>query len=566
MFYIIGIIGIVIGLLIIGSWLRSLARMADRHGGAVLAWRWVTGADLDHGRSHDCPGPQCRARAWAHRPRHHRAAIRVATPAAALAAAYGMIADEAATVYSAAAAAVAVTLAAAWTGVRRRRQRRHDRRVIAPMAASLAAVIGTAPAQARAAVHLPHPGTDPRGHLGHIELPDAYPAGVDARKAVEHVISTHLPWDVDVSWRTAGKPKRVMISAAPKPPEVVPFASVMDEIARCAPGVILIGIDRHSDPFRWSLNDGDDPHGGFSVGSGRGKSTFLNISGAQILHQDPAATITGIDPKMSSFDPITGVPGVTLANDPRDIPGMWNTVAQYKKQMDERIEAKKANPTLEFPVSLLFIDEVNMFASMSAAYWREQDEKGTPPVWMDIAAVLWMGRFVHCHGILVGQRLDDKATGGVGLRDSLGFRGLAGYRPNQWKMLIGTTPIPKSQRQRGRWIYSDGQEETWVQNIMATPQEIRAYAMEGRLPVSGVVSGSVVSAGETPAARTDTGARWVTGLGTAAAYLGMSPAAFEKARQRSAVAGELRNGGQPTWTEYDLDTWARSRPRAMAKE
>jgi len=549
---------------------KAARRAAREHGSLVLLWRFVTGADMARGRVHVCePGQACPAGYWAHMRRRHRAAARLAATAAAAGCAWGAVADRgalAAALIAAAAAALAVAAARAWRGGA---ARRHDRGIVRPMAAALARVLPAAEAEARRMITLP-PGyaRKTRGELGAITLPDWYPASPEQRKQVDHLVATHLPVDVETTWRTAGAPKKVIISVSPSPPELVPFAAVRELMEACRPGDVLIGLDRRSDPYTGSFNGGDDPHWGFSVGSGRGKSTFLCVTAAQILRQDPGASVLGVDPKMSSLDPLAGLPGVELANDPRDIPGMWQAIARYKAQMEERVTAKKADPTLEFPVKLLLLDELNQFAAMSAAWWKALGEKDTPPVWMDIAAVLWMGRFVHCHALLVGQRLDDKATGGIGLRDSLGLRGLAGFRPNQWKMLVGTTPVPKSQKPRGRWIYTDGQQETWVQNICGTAQEIRDWASAGRRPAAPGVSVRPAPA-STDAASQDghsplPGTVWITGISAAANYLSMTQAAFEKARQRQPVDGEIRRGNQPAWSADNLRAWAASRPRASS--
>ena len=541
----------------------------------VPAWRYVTGAHMEHGRTHVCaPGVQCRAGRWSHMRRHHRAGVRLAVLAFILACGYGWLADRGAlAVALIAAAAVSITAGAVWTW-RTTTGRRHHRVIVTPMAAALARTLPAAETDVRRMLTLPAASLRrTRGELGVFTLPDWYPANPDQRRAVDHVITSHWPGDVDTTWHTAGAPKRVVISAAPSPPDSVPFDMVRGQIERLKPGQVLLGLDRRSDPYLGDFNGGDDPHWGFSVGSGRGKSTQLCSIGAQILHQDPDAGMLGVDPKMTSFEALSGVPGVELANDPRDIPGMWAAIGRYKTRMEERIAAKKADPTLEFPVYLLFLDEINQFAAMSLAHWKnEMDEKGTPPVWLDIAAVFWMGRFVHCHAVAVGQRLDDKATGGIGLRDSLGLRGLAGFRPNQWKMLVGTTPIPKSQKPRGRWIYSDGQDETWVQNVLMTPAEARAWAMAGRThhqagtsaPASVRPALTSIAGGNPDGHPALAGTVWVVGLQAAADHLGMTPAAFEKARQRRPVDGEIKRGNQPAWSTDDLDVWAANRPRAGA--
>jgi hypothetical protein len=188
---------------------------------------------------------------------------------------------------------------------------------------------------------------------------------------------------------------------------------------------------------------------------------------------------------------------------------MWDLIMHVKGIVTDRLNAQRADPTAEFPLLALFVDETNMFSNMSVSYWRtikDQSDPATPSIWREgIAPILWTGRSTNVHAVFVGQRLDEKATGGIGLRDSLGFRGLAGFRKNQWDMLIGTTPVPRAQKPKGRWIYSDGQTETWVQNLLADKDSlrnsaiIRDYAQARRvLPVAG--ASAPVRQGREPAA------------------------------------------------------------------
>jgi hypothetical protein len=61
-------------------------------------------------------------------------------------------------------------------------------------------------------------------------------------------------------------------------------------------------------------------------------------------------------------------------------------------------------------------------------------------------------------------------------------------------MLIGTATVPRSRKPTGRWIYSDGQTETWVQNICASidPVEsgaiLRDYAIASRINLASVMA------------------------------------------------------------------------------
>jgi DNA segregation ATPase FtsK/SpoIIIE-like protein len=265
---------------------------------------------------------------------------------------------------------------------------------------------------------------------------------------------------------------------------MVRFMDHVDLMEECEPGRVFLGLDRKNEPFYGSFNI-DDPHWGASCTSGRGKSTWLQVVAAQILHNDHQATLDGIDPKGNSLTPLIGIPGVAIACDPLGTQEMWDQITTTETEMMERLAILKSDPTAEFPVKLLFIDECNTFAGMSKQYWatlKEKSDPVTPPVWGLIARILWMGRAANIHIVIVGQRLDDRATGGIGLRDSLGFRAVAGFRANQYRMLIGDGVAPKSHKEKGRWLYSDGLTETWIQNAYATPNEIRDYARENRKP------------------------------------------------------------------------------------
>jgi hypothetical protein len=443
----------------------------------------------------------------------------------------------------------------------------HIEPVILSLAVALGPLTELPELQARKAIALRPGWTEiKRGEIGAITLPDTYRAGKDQRPGLEHLVSSRLPVDVDFSWQTAARPQRVMLLAAPQCPPLVRFGDLLAEMAACKPGEVVIGLDRHEDVFRGSFL-GEDPMWGFSVNSGRGKSTFLCATGAQILHQDPGSTFDGIDPKRISLDPLIGVPGVTVANDPRNIQGMWDVINGFYLKMMDRLDQLAADPTVSFPLALFCLDEVNTFSVMSAAYWKQikgKDDPATPPVWWTLAQIHWMGRQARCHAISVGQRLDDKSTGGIGLRTSMGFVGIAGFRGKEWDLLIGTRPVPRSQKPRGRWLYDDGSTQTWIQNMVNFPEGqtvpdpaiIREYAMAGRTDVR-TDPGHVLSPGAIAGPRTD-GQRWIAGLAAGAAYLGISPAAFEKRRTRAGgkLPGELRQGNQPAWTETDLAAFA----------
>lgn len=383
--------------------------------------------------------------------------------------------------------------------------------------------------------------------IGSIELPDHFRATADEKRAVKQLVNARWPFEVDIQWQTTRAPFQAILREAPTFPGKVHFEDLREEIDACKPGEIVIGLTARREVYKGSFLT-DDPHWGFAVGSRRGKSTFLSWCAAQILHQDPEAGVTGIDVKRESFKALFGVPGLTLANNPRDILEMWDRVREFREEMDRRCDARGEDPTLEFPFRVLMIDEVSQFSAQSKSLWRKikkQGEQAYPPVWDDVAAVFWQGAAFHCHVLLCGQRLDDTTTGGIGLNTSLGLRGLAGFWPRDWMRLVGTTPIPLSRRERGRWIYANGESETWVQNLYGTDDEIRDWAMAGRLP--------------RPRTAPEAAQAWVTGLDAAAEHLGITKAAFVQRRHRAPghkLPGEDRHGNQPAWRVTDLEAWA----------
>lgn len=487
------------GLAIAAIIAAGIARFVGRHGLPVLLWRWFSGNPLSGvvytNATWFQPADKVmhssgRVHPWHHLPRFKRAITRTITTLGTFATVYGVIV---ARFLVECIAAVMLSGGIAY-GIYRGRVWHNDRVLITPLSAALAGILDLTVAQTAKSITLPNRfGPSMTGDIGAITLPSRFRASPEQRKATEHLVRSRLPVDVDFSWKTSRNPQVLGILAAPKPPDMVRFQDHIALMEACAPGDILIGLDRHATPYYGSFNQ-ENPHWGFSVGSGRGKSTFLLMTTAQVLHNDARATVDAIDPKMSSLNPLVGIPGVTIARDPMNIPEMWDVIGRFKNTMLSRLKTQETDPTAEFPIKLLVIDEINSFASMSSKHWKglpkaERASGSIPAVWDDIAFILWMGRQAKCYMIVVGQRLDDKATGSCGLRDSLGFRGLAGYRKNQWEMLVGG-PMPRSQKPRGRWIYSDGESESWIQNLYAKPEIIRDYATARRTmqPVPGKVS------------------------------------------------------------------------------
>jgi len=381
-----------------------------------------------------------------------------------------------------------------WRWLRAVRTMRHRRTLEQPMAEALAPFLGITPRAAEAALDV-RPGYDATTggqHVATLVLPDHWAAVPDQKTRVEQVIDARLGVEVKYAWRTAGYPMVLNVTRAPQPPVMVPFADVFADIEACPTDRVLLGADSGGQLVYGDLAL-EDPHWAVNAGSRRGKTTLLLLMAAQVGRQRQRVELpgdapecargrtTGIDPKRVGLAALAGLPGVELHSDPRDIEGMWAGIAAFRAHLEARVDEYAADPTVTFERSLLVMDELNQFAAMSAAHWREVKDKSDPalpPVWSDIAAVGWMGAQFRCNIVAVGQRLDQAAMGG--LRDSFGVRLLAGYTPQQYAFLVGLPPYPRPQRPRGRFLLFEGGELTWLQLVYGSPEELRDYAMAGR--------------------------------------------------------------------------------------
>jgi hypothetical protein len=417
-----------------------------------------------------------KARRWHYRPRLHRAGVRLAWTAAGALDAYGLAVAPGVTVVADEAAVAAGVVYGGYRAAEAAMRFRHHRRVVRPLSKALARPLENQPANVLRKLSVPlRPDTPGRQVV--VPIPDGWHGD---RREVLSIISARLGGEWQAEWRLSEAPFTAVFTRAPEPPDRVTFADLLDAFAACEPGELVVGLDNRGRPYKGDFVR-DEPMWGLSIGSGGGKSLFLWSVAAQLVAQ--GATITAVDPKYVSLDPLQGVPGVRIANDPRNVGAMWEAIADFRAEMESRFEAWTKDRTLEFPRMVLFIEEGNMFSDLSKSYWREikgPKDPAQPPVWQDIAAILRMGRQANANVVAVFQRMTDKATGGESLRDSFGFRMLGRYTWQAWASLVGTTPVPKSSKKRGRFIVVDNGEHTWIHAPYCTPEEIHAFCLRKR--------------------------------------------------------------------------------------
>jgi hypothetical protein len=436
----------------------------------------------------------------------------------------------------------------------------HRRQLERPLSAALAPYLGISPiaVEAGLTVRPDYADAGTGEHVAALELPDNWAATPDQRRLVEEVIKARFGIDLRYQWRTASYPMLLNVTRAPVPPELVPFAELREAIEACEPGKFLLGVAADGTHRHWDTAS-EDPHIAIHGGSRRGKTTLLLLTAGQVIRQwdrlalpagapeCAAGRLTAVDPKRVSLLALAGVPGVELANDPRNVAGMWSAVGRFRALVEARYEALADDPTVEFRRALLIIDEVSMFAGMSAQHWRhvkERSDPALPPVWDDVAACVWMGAQCGAHVIVAGQRLDYQILGGM--LGSFGLRMLAGYGPQDYARLVGVPPFLRSQKPRGRFLVYAGGELDWVQLVFAEPGEVRSWLLEARERSSDLGADMRPATGD-----------MVVGLAAGADYLELSVDAFRKRLERQGrPAGEFRVGNQPAWKRADLDHWA----------
>jgi hypothetical protein len=345
------------------------------------------------------------------------------------------------------------------------------------LAGLLAREMGAAPEQVEQ-------GLDQSPTAGSLRLPDTFSAVPRLREPVQEIIAAHTEGTVQFSWHTTSNPRTVTwVPIRTRLPSEVRFREWVRELEKLPIGKHGIGVDANSTMYVTSHN-GDTPWHVRCMGSGTGKSTGFLVKAAQTLHQDPTCDVYGIDTKQVSFQALDGVPRFHLYSDPEQhMHKIWKVWYELEEIMRDRYAAvreKRAVPS-DFSDIWIFVDEGNDLASMLKSYYineiKERGDPASPPIWAGpISSLINLGRQVGIRGEFMFQNFTDKAMGGVSLRDAFPVVGMAGYTPNQWSRIIGTTPIPELKVGPGRIMMCKGPEQKWVQGFYDDEEWLRSYA------------------------------------------------------------------------------------------
>ena len=340
--------------------------------------------------------------------------------------------------------------------------------------------------------------------------------GTDGQKGtVQSILSSRIGFAMTASWdmsadrpvltmaRTRDLPTLVYFSAAgvPDGPKAEAqrqaAAELMAKVDALPDHKTAIGVDDHGGLVCWDWNI-ENPHGLLNAGSRHGKTEAMMGMVAQVLRKGGRATY--VDVKRVSIQGLKGTPGLTLIDNPRDMPAMWLAIAEWGKELDQRIDDRTKDPTLEFDRHLLVIEEVNQFSEMCDEFWENwpvEDEewrgtilwkpkraKLTPPIWRVIKHGVWEGAFAKMNVLIAGQNIEYRTVAGV--RNSIGMRMMGAYQPQNWDQLVRTKPTPPAPMIKGRWCMINGSTQTWFQAFVAHLVDYesaaiwRDYARAGR--------------------------------------------------------------------------------------
>lgn len=380
------------------------------------------------------------------------------------------------------------------------RLRRHRSGRVEPMSQKMATITGTSPHSLKDGIKWSpdYANTKPGDVVATwTGWPHDFKASGKERAAIQDLWTARLGFALVFAWHTdIDQPELVMKRAFELPP-IVYLHEVLEKVEALPEDKTAIGVDDRGNLVCWDWGS-EAPHGLLNAGSRHGKTETEEGMVCQVLRKGGKTTY--VDVKRTSIQGLKGLPDLRLLDNPRDMAGMWLAIAEWGADLDDRIDARTKDPTVEFCRDLLVLEEVNQFSEMCDEFWEnlpEEDEdwigtvlwkpkhaKRTPAIWRVIKHGVWEGAFVKKNVLIAGQNIEAQTVKGV--RNSIGMRLLGGYQPQNWKALVGTTPIPPAPPHRGRWCLINGSTQTWVQALIADKDPIasaaiwRDYARAGR--------------------------------------------------------------------------------------
>ena len=307
-----------------------------------------------------------------------------------------------------------------------------------------------------------------------------------SRDVVADLITQKLALEgVTFSWYPAGRTPYVLVKKTRKPPSKAAFKDpkVRDLVTRATESAPLIGIGAGGTPVSVDL-DAELPHILVNASTGGGKSVTLRAITCQMLHQGSQAFV--LDYKRISHPWARGIDGVDYCADIADIADALVQLGWEGRRRTRVTDELVVDPAPDAigPRLLILLEEVNATLRQLARYWdriRESGDPKTSPAVDALMEILFMGRQVRMHVLLVAQSATARALGGPEVREQFATRILARYTVNAWRMLAPEIhPAPKSTKHPGRAQVVIGGTARETQVLFFTETEAREWASTGK--------------------------------------------------------------------------------------
>ncbi|MEU4800558.1 hypothetical protein [Streptomyces sp. NPDC023327] len=294
-------------------------------------------------------------------------------------------------------------------------------------------------------------------------------------------------------WHPEGRKPYVRVKKTRKPPAKALFKDpkTRELIAKAKESAPIIGFGAGGQIVSVDL-DAESPHILVNASTGGGKSVTLRCTACQMLHHGSLVIV--LDTKRISHPWAHGIDGVTYCRDVADIHDQLIALGQEGRRRTRVADELgiDADPKAIGPRLLILLEEVNATMKMLARYWEKIRESGDPKVSPAIDAlneILYMGRQLRMHVLLVAQSATARALGGPEVREQFSTRILAKYSVNAWRMLAPEVhPAPKSTKHRGRAQVVSGGFARETQVLFFTEAEAREWATTGKTAAAAVGS------------------------------------------------------------------------------
>ncbi|GGM84816.1 hypothetical protein GCM10012275_64450 [Longimycelium tulufanense] len=461
-----------------------------------LLWRFATGAPMDgrprtdatwtHNATRSVREDSRAATRWDHLPRGTRMAIRWAFLAVLFVILYAYTQDAnttgnaLATLGTMAACAVGLWLGYVLTD--RAVTWRHRRNWVWPLHLALYARLQLPRDASLRYLKVPPHFTEITGDMLRVELPADFTG--EGKQDITNIITTKLALqDVSFSFKLDGRNHYLVARQTPRPPAKVLFAdpAVRARVESAPESAPMIGLSHQDRAVSIDL-DTESPHILVNAGTGGGKSVTLRAIVSQFLHNGAQATF--LDRKRHSHKWAYDIPAVHYC---KLLPEIHDALIALGEEGERRnlIVDEWRGDDRDAPVGprhLIVFEEANATIGKLRRYWTQIRTKNDPkesPAIEALGDLMFMGRAVKMHVLMVAQYGTANSLGGPEMRENFTTRILARYSANAWRMLASDVPMPKRTRHTGRAqvILGDTPYETQV--LFMTEKEAYEWAMSG---------------------------------------------------------------------------------------